>query len=108
MNLQRMHKPLAWLLILSATSAVMAKEDDTQVDAPPVNDGQHLLQLGYTSVDGFDGDVACLLSGRVDWWLGGLLSWCLGFLVSWWLCGFMTMYHSCWMVWRLGTVVLVA
>jgi hypothetical protein len=52
-----MFKPVTLLLLISVATSVVAEEDSTESFTQPVNDGRHLVQLGYTSIEGFDGDL---------------------------------------------------
>ena len=48
-------------LLLLALWAPSAAADDGAGQEAPVPDGRHLLELGYTSIDGFDGDIYVLV-----------------------------------------------
>jgi hypothetical protein len=56
------NSPLIYGLLLAFSSIVCAQEDESKA-SPLANDGKHLLSMGYTIVDGFDGDINVLATG---------------------------------------------
>jgi hypothetical protein len=56
------HLAIIYLLLLAFSSIVYAQEDESEA-SPLANNGKHLLTMGYTIVDGFDGDINVLATG---------------------------------------------
>lgn len=48
------------VLFFTVSSTAVAQSEDASSEESSVHLGKHLLELGYTSVDGFDGDILVL------------------------------------------------